>query len=66
VVGGSASAAASDTDPRIPAHAIASRGRHPTRRPRWLERRSSALITYGTVNSHTNRTAIAVALIATA
>ena len=44
VVSGSASAAASETAPRIPAHATTKRRAGPTRRSRWLGRRSMARI----------------------
>lgn len=52
VVKGIASAAASETEPRIPLQEPTIRVRQSERRARWLSRRSSVRITTVTVNIH--------------
>ena len=49
-----------ETAPRIPLQATTIRNGAPTRRARWLGRRSRARMTYGIVNVHANRIAITV------
>ena len=63
---GSASAAASDTEPRMPDHAAIMRGRQPWRRSRCCGRRSSARTRYGVVFTHAIRVRITARLTAAA
>jgi hypothetical protein len=64
--GASASAAASDTDPRIPDQPTIRRVRQPARRSRCCGRRSSARMTKTEVFSQAIRVSVTVTLIATA
>ena len=65
-VDGTASAAASDTAPRKPAHPLTMRCRHPTRRVRCTARRSTARMTKGVRSTQSSRVPITTTVIARA
>ena len=61
MLNGIASAAASDTDPRIPAQPMTIRSCQRERRARWDSRRSSARMANGVVSTQSSRTPITAA-----